>query len=51
MEKHIKRVQRESGKWSVTYLSNNILDELINLMRNVILNKILKITKIAKYFG
>lgn len=26
MEEHIRKVQRESGKWSVTYLSNNIQD-------------------------
>lgn len=51
MEEHIRRVQRESDKWSVTYLSNNIQDELINLMGNVILSKIVEITKIAKYFS
>ncbi|XP_065684007.1 zinc finger MYM-type protein 1-like [Hydra vulgaris] len=51
MEEHIRRVQRESDKWSVTYLSNNIQDELINLMGNSILRKIVEITKIAKYFS
>jgi hypothetical protein len=51
MEEHTRRVQRESDKWSVTYLSNNVQDELINLMENVILRKIVEITKIAKYFS
>ncbi|XP_065678240.1 uncharacterized protein LOC136093203 [Hydra vulgaris] len=51
MEEHIRRIQRESDKWSVTYLSNNIQDELINLMGNSILRKIVEITKIAKYFS
>ncbi|XP_065681400.1 zinc finger MYM-type protein 1-like [Hydra vulgaris] len=51
MEEHISRVQRESDKWSVTYLSNNIQDELINLMGNSILRKIVEITKIAKFFS
>ncbi|KAF2891894.1 hypothetical protein ILUMI_14279, partial [Ignelater luminosus] len=40
MEEHVRRVQRESDKWSVTYLSNNIQDEFINLMGNAILSKI-----------
>jgi hypothetical protein len=35
----------------VTYLSNNIQDGLINLLGNVILRKIVEITKIAKYFS
>ncbi|KAK4876837.1 hypothetical protein RN001_009343 [Aquatica leii] len=47
-EEHIRRVQRESNKWSVTYLSNTIQDELINLMGNLILTKIVEI---AKYFS
>ncbi|KAF2900005.1 hypothetical protein ILUMI_06180 [Ignelater luminosus] len=51
MEKHIRRVQREFDKWSVTYLSNNIQDELINLMGNVMFRKIVEITKIAKCFS
>ncbi|XP_065684883.1 zinc finger MYM-type protein 1-like [Hydra vulgaris] len=51
MEEHIRRGQRESDKWSVTYLSNNIQDELINLMGNSILRKIVEITKIAKHFS
>ncbi len=51
MEEHIRRVQRESNKWSVTYLSNNIQDELIILMGNVILSKIVEITKVVKYFS
>ncbi|XP_065658150.1 zinc finger MYM-type protein 1-like [Hydra vulgaris] len=51
MEEYIRRVQRESDKWSVTYLSNNIQNELINLMGNSILRKIVEITKIAKYFS
>ncbi|XP_065681552.1 zinc finger MYM-type protein 1-like [Hydra vulgaris] len=51
MEEHIRKVQRESDKWSVTYLSNNIQDELINLMGNSILRKVVEITKIAKYFS
>lgn len=51
MEEHVRRVQRESDKWSVTYLSNNIQGELINLMGNEILRKIVEITKKAKYFS
>ncbi|KAF2884652.1 hypothetical protein ILUMI_21512 [Ignelater luminosus] len=51
LEEHIRRVQRESKKWSGTYLSNNIQDKLINLMGNVILSKIVEITKIAKYLS
>ncbi|XP_050504383.1 uncharacterized protein LOC126883185 isoform X1 [Diabrotica virgifera virgifera] len=47
MEEHIMRVQRESDKWSVTYLSNSTQDELISLMGNVVLNKIVEIAKIA----
>ncbi len=50
MEEHIRRVQRESDKWSVIYLSYNIQDKLIILMGNVILSKIVEITKVAKYF-
>ncbi|CAG9761408.1 unnamed protein product [Ceutorhynchus assimilis] len=51
MEEHLRRVQRESDKWSVTYLSNNIQDELINLMGNKILKEIVEIAKNAKYFS
>ena len=51
MEEHTRRVQRESDKWSVTYLSNCIQDELINLMGNVILSKIVELTKMSKYFS
>ncbi|KAF2902821.1 hypothetical protein ILUMI_03365 [Ignelater luminosus] len=51
LEEHIRRVQRESDKWSETYLSSNIQDKLINAMGNVILSKIVEITKIAKYFS
>ena len=50
MKEHIRRVQRESDKLSVTYLSNDTQDELINLMGNVILSEIIKITKIANIF-
>lgn len=51
MEEHVRRIQRESDKWSVTYLSNNIQDELINLMGNKVLNKIIELIKQAKYFS
>ena len=51
MEEHIRRVQNESDKWSVTYISNNIQDELINMMGNETLSKIVEITKLAKYFS
>lgn len=40
-----------TDKWSVTYLSNNIHNELINLIGNIILSKIVVITKNAKYFS
>ena len=46
LEEHTRRVQREF----VTYLKNCIQDELINLMGNVILSKIIELTKISKYF-
>lgn len=51
VEEHIRRIQRESDKWTVTYLSNNIQDELINLMGNAVFNKILNLTKTAKDFS
>lgn len=35
----------------MTYLNNNIQDELINLIGNVILSKIIEVTKISKYFS
>lgn len=50
MEENVRRVQRESDKWLVTYLSNNI-DELIQLMGRVIINKIVEIINSSKYFS
>lgn len=51
MEDHLKKIQRESKKWSVSYLSNNILNELINLMGKAVFGKIINVVKSAKYFS
>lgn len=48
MEEHIRRIQRKSDKWPINYLSNNILDELINVISNAVFKKILKTQNIFR---
>jgi len=43
MQEHIRRVQRASDKLVVTYLSNRIQDELIDLLGKAVLTKILEL--------